>query len=89
VRKPIIGLMNAAGTADAQERALIFEPRIKAGLPFRAPLPDMNATRARAALAPDARQKVHQAIAQACEPFRDGDSYRLKAPMRIAWARRP
>lgn len=85
----LAALMSAAGLADAQEQELIFEPRIKVGLPFWAPLLDMNATHVWTALAPDVQKKVHQAIAQAYEPFRDGDSYKLKTHMRIASARRP
>lgn len=85
----LAALMSAAGLADAQEQELIFEPRIKVGLPFWAPLLEMNATHVWTALAPDVQKNVHQAIAQAYEPFRDGDSYKLKTHMRIAWARRP
>jgi ubiquinone/menaquinone biosynthesis C-methylase UbiE len=85
----ITALMNAAGLADAQEQELIFEPRIKVGLPFWAPLLEMNSTHIWTALAPDVQKQVHQAIAQAYEPFRDGDSYKLKTHMRIASARRP
>jgi ubiquinone/menaquinone biosynthesis C-methylase UbiE len=82
-------LMGAAGLVDAQEQELIFEPHIKIGLPFWAPLLEMNATHVWTALAPDVQKKVHQAVAQAYEPFRDGDSYKLKTHMRIAYAQRP
>lgn len=85
----LAALMSAAGLADAQEQDLIFEPRIKVGLPFWAPLLDMNATHVWTSLAPDMQKQVHQAIAQAYETFRDGDSYKLKTHMRIASARRP
>jgi SAM-dependent methyltransferase len=85
----VSALMVAAGLADAQEQELIFEPRIKVGLPFWAPLLEMNSTHIWTALAPDVQKKVHQAIAQAYESFRDGDSYKLKTHMRIAFARRP
>ena len=50
---------------------------------------EMNSTHIWTALAPDVQKKVHQAIAQAYESFRDGDSYKLKTHMRIAFARRP
>jgi hypothetical protein len=53
-----------------------------------APLLDMNATHVGTALAPNVQEKVHQAIAQAYEPFRDGESYKLKTHMRVAFARR-
>lgn len=85
----ISALMVAAGLADAQEQELIFEPRIKVGLPFWAPLLDMNATHVWTALAPDVQKQAHQAIAKSYETFRDGDSYKLRTHMRIASARRP
>jgi hypothetical protein len=53
-----------------------------------APLLEMNATHVGTALAPNVQEKVHQAIAQAYEPFRDGESYKLKTHMRVAFARR-
>jgi hypothetical protein len=39
----VAGLMTAAGIAKAREDELIFEPRIKVGIPFWAPLLEMNA----------------------------------------------
>lgn len=82
-------LMSSAGMEDTREQELIFEPRIKVGLPFWAPLLEMNSTHIWTGLTPEVQKRVHRAVAQAYEAFRDGDSYKLKTHMRIASARRP
>lgn len=85
----LAAMMTSAGLVDAREQELIVEPRIKVGIPFWAPLLEMNATEVWTGLTPDEQKKAHQAVAQAYEPFRDGDHYRLKSHMRIVSAKRP
>jgi hypothetical protein len=85
-------LMSSAGMQDAREQKLIFEPRINVGLPFWAPLLEMNSTHIWTGLTADVQKQVHQAVAQAYEAFRDGDSYKLKthcASPRPGGRRRP
>jgi len=69
----LAAMMTSAGLVDAREQELIVEPRIKVGIPFWAPLLEMNATEVWTGLTPDEQKKAHQAVAQAYEPFRDGD----------------
>ena len=82
-------LMSAAGVVGAREQELMFEPRIKVGIPFWAPLLEMNAAHVWRSLTPEMQKKTHQAVAAAYEPFRDGDHYVLKSHMRIVSGRRP
>ena len=82
-------LMTAAGLEDAAEQEIIVEPRIKVGIPFWAPLLEMNATQAWSGLSAERQKSVHQAVAQAYEPFRDGDHYVLQTHIRIISGRRP
>jgi SAM-dependent methyltransferase len=85
----IAALMTAAGIADARENELIFEPRIKVGIPFWAPLLEMNAAEVWNALTPEQKKATHLAAAQAYEPMRQGEHYALKAHMRIVSGVRP
>jgi hypothetical protein len=43
----------------------------------------MNAAHVWSGLAPDEQKKVHQAVARAYEPFRDGEQYLLKTHIRL------
>ncbi len=85
----VADLMHSAGLEEAREQELIVEPRIKVGIPFWAPLLEMNAARIWQGLATEERQRVHQAVAQAYSPFVQGEHYVLKTHMRIASAVRP
>ena len=85
----VAGLMSAAGLDGAREQELQFEPRIKVGIPFWAPLLEMNAAHVWRSLTPEQQKQTHQAVAAAYEAFRQGEHYVLKSHMRIASARRP
>ena len=85
----VAAMMSAAGIVGAREQELVFEPRIRAGIPFWAPLLEMNAAHVWRSLTPEMQQKTHQAVAAAYEPLRDGDHYLLKSHMRIVSGRRP
>ena len=85
----VAGLMTAAGIAKAREHELIFEPRIKVGIPFWAPLLEMNAAEVWSGLTAEAEEGDPSAVAQAYEPIRQGEHYALKAHMRIVSGVRP
>ena len=79
----VSGLMSAAGIQQPREQEIVFEPKIKVGLPFWAPLLEMNAAHIWVGLTPAHQKQVHQAVAQAYEPFRDGEHYLLKTHIRV------
>lgn len=79
----IAALMTAAGMAEAREDELIFEPRIKVGIPFWTPLLEMNAAEVWSGLTAEQKKATHLAVAQAYEPMRQGEHYMLKSHMRI------
>jgi hypothetical protein len=81
--------MTATGIAKAREDELIFEPRIKGGIPFWAPLLEMNAAQVWNALTAEQKKATHLAAAQASEPMRQGELYALKAHMGIVSGVRP
>ena len=77
-------LVRRHGESLAQSlRRGVFEPKIKVGLPFWAPLLEMNAAHIWVGLTPAHQKQVHQAVAQAYEPFRDGEHYLLKTHIRV------
>ncbi len=79
----VSGLMSAAGIQQPREQEIVFEPKIKVGLPFWAPLLEMNAAHIWVGLTPALQKQVHQAVALAYEPFRDGEHYLLKTHIRV------
>ena len=79
----VAGLLAGAGIADASDQDIVLEPKIRVGVPFWAPLLEMNAGHVWNALTPDEQKKAHQAVALAYEPFRSGDHYLLKTHIRI------
>jgi SAM-dependent methyltransferase len=79
----VAGLMTQAGLVGVRENELVFEPRIKVGVPFWAPLLEMNAAEVWSTLNADEQKAAHRAVAQAYEPMRDGEHYVLKSHMRI------
>ncbi len=79
----VAGLMTAVGIQQAREQEFVFEPRIKVGVPFWAPLLEMNAAHVWVGLTPDQQKQVHQAVARAYEPFRDGEHFALKTHIRV------
>ncbi|MFO1082917.1 MAG: methyltransferase domain-containing protein [Reyranellaceae bacterium] len=85
----VAALMSAAGIVGAREQELRFEPRIKVGVPFWAPLLEMNAAHVWRSLTPEQQKNTHQAVAAAYEACRDGDHYVLESHMRIISGRRP
>jgi SAM-dependent methyltransferase len=85
----VANLMTAAGVVGVRENELIFEPRIKVGIPFWAPLLEMNAAEVWVGLSAEQKKAAHTAVAQAYEPMRDGEHYVLKSHMRIVSGARP
>lgn len=85
----IAGLMTSAGLQDSSEQEIVVEPKIKVGISFWAPLLEMNAAHVWNGLNAEQRKGVHQAVARAYEPFRNGDHYVLKTHMRIVSGGRP
>jgi hypothetical protein len=81
--------MTSAGLQDSSEQEIVVEPRIKVGIPFWAPLLEMNAAHVWNGLSIEQRKGVHQAVERAYEPFRNGEHYVLKTHMRIVSGRRP
>ena len=85
----VASLMAAAGMQEACEQDIIVEPKIKVGVPFWAPLLEMNAAHVWGGLTPEMQKKVHQTVALAYEPFRDGEHYVLKTHIRLISGLRP
>jgi SAM-dependent methyltransferase len=85
----VANLMTGAGIEGVRESELIFEPRIKVGIPFWAPLLEMNAAEVWVGLSAEQKKAAHTAVAQAYEPMRDGEHYVLKSHMRIVSGARP
>ena len=85
----VASLMTAAGLQEAREQDIILEPKIKVGVPFWAPLLEMNAAHIWGGLTPEVRKKVHQSVALAYEPFRNGEHYVLKTHIRLISGLRP
>ncbi len=85
----VANLMTAAGVVGVRENELIFEPKIKVGIPFWAPLLEMNAAEVWSGLTAEQKKAAHMAVAQAYEPLRDGEHYVLKSHMRIVSGARP
>ena len=85
----VAGLMAAAGIQQPREQEIVFEPKIKVGVPFWAPLLEMNAAHVWVGLGPVQQKQVHQAVARAYEPFRDGEHYVLKTHIRVISGLRP
>lgn len=85
----IAALMTSAGIAEARESELVFEPKIKVGIPFWAPLLEMNAAEVWSTLTAEQKQATHLAVAQAYEPMRQGEHYLLKTHVRIIAGLRP
>lgn len=79
----VAGLMMAAGIHEAREQEIVAEPKIKVGIPFWAPLLEMNAAHVWSGSTPEEQKATHLAVARAYEPFRIGDHYVLKSHMRI------
>lgn len=79
----LAGLMSKAGFQEAREQEIVVNPKIKVGVPFWAPLLEMNAAHIWSGLTPEEQKKVHQAVARAYEPFRDGEHYLLKTHIRL------
>lgn len=79
----VAGLMTAAGLHESREQEIVVEPKIKVGVPFWAPLLEMNAAHVWSGLTPDEQKRIHQGVARAYEPFRDGEHYRLKTHIRL------
>jgi len=85
----LAGLLSTAGLQEAREQEIVVEPKIKTGVPFWAPLLEMNAAHIWSGLTPEEQKKVHQAVAKAYEPFRDGEHYLLKTHIRLISGLRP
>ena len=85
----LAGLLSTAGLHEAREQEIVVEPKIKTGVPFWAPLFEMNAAHIWSGLTPEEQKKVHQAVAKAYEPFRDGEHYLLKTHIRLISGLRP
>ena len=85
----VANLMTAAGIEGVRENELIFDPRIKVGIPFWAPLLEMNAAEVWSGLTAEQKKATHMAVARAYEPLRDGEHYALKTHMRIVSGSRP
>jgi SAM-dependent methyltransferase len=85
----LAGLLSTAGLHEAREQEIVVEPKIKTGVPFWAPLLEMNAAHIWSGLTPEEQKKVHQAVAKAYEPFRDGEHYLLKTHIRLISGLRP
>ena len=51
------GLLSAAGLREAREQEIVVEPKIKTGVPFWAPLLEMNAARIWSGLTPENRRR--------------------------------
>jgi hypothetical protein len=81
--------MSTAGIQAAREQEIVVEPKIKVGIPFWAPLLEMNVAHIWSGLTPDEQKKVHQAVARAYEPFRDDEHYLLKTHIRLISGLRP
>jgi hypothetical protein len=85
----VAGLMTAAGMKEAREQEIIVEPKIKVGVPFWAPLLEMNAAHIWGGLTQEVQKKVHQAVSLAYEQFRVGEHYVLKTHIRPTSGLRP
>ena len=85
----VASLMTAAGMQEAREQDMIVEPKIKVGVPLWAPLLEMNAAHVWGGLSPEMQKEVHQTVALAYEPFRDGEHYVLKTHIRLISGLRP
>ena len=75
--------MTAAGLAERARAGTAVRAADQVGIPFWAPLLEMNAAHVWRSLTPEQQQKAHQAVAAAYEAFRDGGHYVLKSHMRI------
>ena len=85
----VAGLMTAVGMHEAREQDIVVEPKIKVGVPFWAPLLEMNAAHIWGGLTPEVKKQVHQTVALAYEPFRTGEHYVLKTHIRLISGLRP
>jgi SAM-dependent methyltransferase len=85
----VADLMSTAGIQSAREQEIVVEPKIKVGIPFWAPLIEMNAAHIWSGLTPEEQKNVHQAVARSYEPLRDGEHYLLKTHFRLISGQRP
>lgn len=85
----VAGVMSAAGIQQSPEQEIVFEPKITVGVPFWAPLLGMSDAHVWVGLTPEQQKQVHRAVAQAYEPFRDGEHYLLKTHIRVISGLRP
>ena len=85
----VADLISAAGMHEVAEQDFIVEPKIKVGVPFWAPLLEMNAAHVWGGLTEEVKKQVHQCVALAYEPFRQGEHYVLKTHIRLVSGLKP